>query len=323
MPLSRYLLIPVVCIFGAIPVQAQPALEEIVVTADYRQSTDGDIASSITVIDADTINRKNAQHLEDVLLNAPNVNFSSGGSRARFIQIRGIGERGQFSEPLTSSVGLLIDGVDFSGIANAAMLYDTEQVEILLGPQGTRYGSNALAGLINLQTRAPTAELSWGMQVQAANEGTQGLAGYLSGPATDDLFYRVSFQQLNSDGFGTNQHLDTATNKRDETTLRGKFRWLLTETEQLDFTAAMIDLDNGYDVFSLDNVRDTLSDEPGKDAQDSKMGSLKFSSQRFEHFSLELLGAYGHSDIEYRDRKSVCRERGWGRGEEGGLRREG
>ena len=114
----------------SLPALAQPVLEEIVVTADYRLNVIDDIPASISVIDADTMSRKNAQHLEDILLNTPNVNFASGGSRARFIQIRGIGERGQFSEPLNSSVGMLIDGVDFSGIGNAAMLYDVEQIEV-------------------------------------------------------------------------------------------------------------------------------------------------------------------------------------------------
>ena len=237
---------------AALPAAAQPMLEEIIVTADYRQSAQDDIAASISVIDVDTMARKNAQHLEDVLLNAPNVNFASGASRARFIQVRGIGERGQFSEPLNPSVGLMIDGVDFSGIGTAAMLYDMEQVEIFLGPQGTRYGSNALAGLINLQSKAPATEQSWGMQVQTANAGERGIAGFVSGPATDDLFYRVSVQELKSDGFGTNRFLDRPTNQREETTLRAKLRWLVSHTEQIDFTTAMIDLDNGYDAFSLD-----------------------------------------------------------------------
>jgi len=283
----------------SLPVLAQPVLEEIVVTADYRLNVIDDIPASISVIDADTMSRKNAQHLEDILLNTPNVNFASGGSRARFIQIRGIGERGQFSEPLNSSVGMLIDGVDFSGIGNAAMLYDVEQVEVMLGPQGTRYGSNALAGLINLQTRAPTTQFSAGLQLQGANADEQGIAGYVSGPATDDLFYRLSVQKLQSDGFSQNTFLNRPTNQRDETTLRAKFRWLMTSTETLDFTTALIDLDNGYDGFSLDNIRNTLSDEPGFDRQDSKIASLNFSSKRFDKFSLEVIGGYARSDIAY------------------------
>ena len=110
-------------------------IEEIVVNADYRSSDLSDIPSSVIVLDENLIQSRNAQHLEEVLLNVPNVNFSSGSSRSRFYQIRGIGERGQFSEPLNSSVGVIIDGIDFSGIGNAAMLYDIDQVEVFLGPQ--------------------------------------------------------------------------------------------------------------------------------------------------------------------------------------------
>ena len=86
----------------------------------------------------------------------PNVNYSKGSSRARYFQIRGIGERGQFDEPLNSSVGLLIDGIELSGIGTVATLFDVKQIEVLRGPQGTLYGANALAGLINVVTNKPT-----------------------------------------------------------------------------------------------------------------------------------------------------------------------
>jgi len=297
------LLLPRLLAISTLPcasfVCAQPVLEEIIVTADFRQAAVDDIPASIAVVDADVMARKNAQHLEDILLNTPNVNLASGASRARFIQIRGIGERGQFSEPLNASVGVMIDGVDFSGIGTAGMLYDMAQVEVLIGPQGTRYGSNALAGLINMQTKAPQPETEYGVQLQAANAGERGVAGFLTGPATDDLFFRVSGQQLESDGFSNNLFLGRPTNTREETTLRGKFRWLMTDTEKLDFTAAMIDLDNGYDAFSLDNMRDTLSDEPGFDRQDSKLASLNFTTSRFAPFALEVLGGFAVSDIAY------------------------
>ena len=297
------LLLPRLLAISTLPcasfVCAQPVLEEIIVTADFRQAAVDDIPASIAVVDADVMARKNAQHLEDILLNTPNVNLASGASRARFIQIRGIGERGQFSEPLNASVGVMIDGVDFSGIGTAGMLYDMAQVEVLMGPQGTRYGSNALAGLINMQTKAPQPETEYGVQLQAANAGERGVAGFLTGPATDDLFFRVSGQQLESDGFSNNLFLGRPTNTREETTLRGKFRWLMTDTEKLDFTAAMIDLDNGYDAFSLDNIRDTLSDEPGFDRQDTKLASLNFTSSRFAPFALEVLGGFAVSDIAY------------------------
>jgi iron complex outermembrane receptor protein len=287
------------CFSISAQVDSSIVLEEIIVNADYRQSKANDISSSVTVLDANLIRKKNAQHLEDILFNAPNVNFSSGASRARFYQIRGIGERGQFSEPLNSSVGVIIDGVDFSGIGNAALLYDVEQVEVLLGPQGTRYGSNALAGLINLQSKAPTNETSYGLQLESANFDSSGLAGYLSGSISNQLRYRLSAQNLKSDGFNTNQFLSKKTNQRDEGIVRGKLDWTPSDYVQLGITASTINIDNGYDSFSLDNVRDTISDQPGVDRQQADILSTKLSLTQFSKFKVEALLGYADSKTEY------------------------
>lgn len=287
------------CFSISAQVDSSIVLEEIIVNADYRQSKASDIFSSVTVLDASLIRKKNAQHLEDILFNAPNVNFSSGASRARFYQIRGIGERGQFSEPLNSSVGVIIDGVDFSGIGNAALLYDVEQVEILLGPQGTRYGSNALAGLINLQSKSPTNETSYGLQLENANFDSSGLAGYLSGSISNQLRYRLSAQNLKSDGFNTNQFLSKKTNQRDEGIVRGKLDWTPSDYVQLGITASTINIDNGYDSFSLDNVRDTISDQPGIDRQQADILSTKLSLTQFAKFKVEALLGYADSKTEY------------------------
>ncbi len=287
------------CISASAQLDPPSVLEEIIVSADYRQSRINEISSSVTVLNADLIQQKNAQHLEDILSDAPNVNFSSGASRARFYQIRGIGERGQFSEPLNPSVGVIIDGVDFSGIGSAALLYDVEQVEILLGPQGTRYGSNALAGLINLQSKAPTDETTYGLQLENSNHQSSGIAGYVSGPMSDHLRYRLSAQSSNSDGFNTNQFLHKKTNKRDENIVRGKLDWSLSDYVQLDVTASTIDIDNGYDAFSLDNARDTLSDQPGFDRQKSRVLSTKLSLSQFEKFKIEALLGHADSETEY------------------------
>jgi iron complex outermembrane receptor protein len=294
---------PLACAIAlaAAPALAQPAaaIEEIVVTADFRRSGIDDIAASISVLDDQLIKDKNARHLEDILNNAPNVNFASGASRARFIQIRGIGERAQYSAPLNPSVGLLLDGVDFSGIGGAAMLYDVEQVEVLMGPQGTRYGSNALAGLINVQSKAAGSTPAAGLELQSENYGGKGIAGYVSGPLSDQLQGRLAVQSLKGDGFVHNRHLDRYTNQRNEDLLRGKLQWQIAPGLSSEFTVAYIDIDNGYDAFSLDNNYETLSDQPGVDRQESLLGSVRLRSENFEHFDLELLLGLADSDISY------------------------
>jgi outer membrane receptor protein involved in Fe transport len=250
-------------------------------------------------VGSEIIEKKNAHHLEEILLNAPNVNSSSGSSRARFYQIRGIGERGQFSEPLNSSVGVIIDGIDFSGIGTAALLYDVEQVEILLGPQGTRYGSNALAGLINIASKSPSSSATYGLQLENANYDSKGLSGYLSGPISEKLRYRFSAQNHSTDGFNNNQFLRKNTSFRDERIMRGQLEWSPSEHTQIDVISSFINVDNGYDAFSLDNTRDTLSDEPGADRQKSKTVSANLSLTQFEKFRVETLLGYANSKIDY------------------------
>ena len=123
-------------------------LEEIVVHGELRSSALDDTASSVSVITLSNRQAGTLNHLEEVLSQAPNVNFSSGASRARFFQIRGIGERGQFSEPLNPSVGLLLDGVDMSGVGTAATLFDIEQVEVFRGSVRTRQTQHVFGDVI-------------------------------------------------------------------------------------------------------------------------------------------------------------------------------
>ena len=156
-----YLLIGIF-LLGSLPAlatghQTQNQLEETVVTAALRPADVNTLAASISVLSADVVESRNATHIEDLLNLAPNVNFATGASRGRFFQIRGIGERSQFVEPINPSVGLLIDDIDFTGIGGAASTLDIKQVEILRGPQGTLMGTNALAGLINIRSNSPTS----------------------------------------------------------------------------------------------------------------------------------------------------------------------
>ena len=100
---------------------------------------------------------RGAAHFEDLLTLVPNMSASSGASRQRFFQIRGIGERSQFIEPVNPSVVLLQDGVDISGLGGALTSFDTAQIDILRGPQGAIMGAGALAGLISVETATPSA----------------------------------------------------------------------------------------------------------------------------------------------------------------------
>ena len=274
--------------------------EEILVTADFRQAKLFDLGVSATVIDAETINQRDATHLEQVLNLAPNVNFASGASRGRFFQIRGIGERSQFVEPMNASVGLIVDGIDMTGIGGAATTLDIQQVEVLRGPQGTLFGANALAGMINMVSGNPTGTFSGKLQGSVGEHDTRSFEALASGPMTETLGYRLAYSNYQSDGFQKNAFLDTDdTADFDEQTLRAKLRWEPGKDWLLDLTGLYVDIDNGYDGFSLDNTRTTFSDQPGHDRQETLAGSAQITWRAHQAFDVEALVSRTDADLEY------------------------
>ena len=281
-------------------IAAAELIEEVIVTSDFRDASLLDTAASVTIFDDLTIKNRQAKHLEQLLNLAPNVNFSSGASRGRFIQIRGIGERSQFIEPLNPSVGILVDGIDFTGIAGAATTMDIKQVEILRGPQGTLYGANALAGLINLTSNQPSEITQGSVSLGAGSHGTKSVSGALGGSLNNAMNYRVAAQSHTSDGYITNDFLKRDdTDNIDELSLRAIIDWQASDDLSLKLTLFKVDADNGYDAFSLDNTRNTLSDRPGHDRQESTAFAVQSNWQANEQFDVVSLISFADSDLEY------------------------
>ena len=274
-------------------------MQEIIVTANLRQDKTMETPDSVTVITEDMLNARGAQHFEDLLQSIVNLNYAGGSNRARFFQIRGIGERSQFINPINPSVGVLIDEVDFSGAAAIATLMDVRQIEVLRGPQGTRYGANALAGLINISTNDPVDEFALSIKASTGTYNTDTLGIMLNTPISARLQGRLVAEAHSSDGYMENDFLNLRdTNGRDELTLRGKFAWQVNDRWDINLSLARVDIDNGYDAFSLNNSRHTLSDEPGYDIQETDYLSLK-SQWRLEQVHVEALLNTAESVIDY------------------------
>ena len=240
-----------------------PVLEEIIVNASLQPELNS--RSSVTVFTPALVSQRGARHLEDLLSAAPNVNAASGASRGRFFQVRGIGERSQFVEPVNASVAMLIDGIDFTGIGAVATTWDIAQVDILRGPQGTLFGANALAGLINFSTQGADSDAPSTLSVGVENDNGRRI-GLAYGTQWGEHWHgRAALQRYQNDGSVTNTWLNRSdTNAQDELTGRISMAWV-GDQHRIDLGLYRIDIDNGYDAFSLDNTRQTLSDQPGKD----------------------------------------------------------
>jgi outer membrane receptor protein involved in Fe transport len=275
-------------------------VETITVTSDFRQQSLQNAPTSMSVLTDIEIKQRNAKHLEELIAISPNVNFASGSQRARYYQIRGIGERSQFQEPINPSVGVIIDEIDFTGIGSVASLFDVQQAEIFRGPQGTRFGANAIAGMINITTNEPTESFEGAVQLGVGNYNTYDMGVALSGPATDSVKYRLAVNQSNSDGYIENIHLHRDdTNNRDELSIRGKLAIEASNDLTIDLAGYYFDFDNDYDAYSLDNTRETYSDEPGFDQQETAAFSAKFTYQGFNSATILAIVSNADSDLAY------------------------
>ncbi|MFT5211310.1 MAG: iron complex outermembrane receptor protein [Flavobacterium sp.] len=286
-------------IFAQDSTSDESKIEEVIVHADFREREESATSTSLTVLGSETLKMLNAAHLSDVLSYIPNINFAGGTSRIRHFQIRGIGERSQFGSPINPSVGFIIDNVDFTGIGSQGTLLDVSQIEVLRGPQGTRYGANALAGLINITSKEPSNKPFYKFNLSAGNYNHRSYGLILNQPLKNSVSARLVLEKNESDGYYKNDFLDKKdSNKQDELTARAKINFQINDKWLIKVGLAKADYDNGYDTFSLDNSRTTLSDHPGKDSQNSD--SLTIDSEwNFKNLDLQLILAAAKSELEY------------------------
>lgn len=280
------------------------ALEPMTVSADLRGVSEDEIAASVSLLGELELQDRGVTHFDEVLLQLPNINYSGQSSRARHLQIRGMGEREEYTGSPDPSVGFAIDDIDFSGIGMVGSLFDVQQVEVLRGPQGTRFGANALAGLVNIQTNQPTAYRENMIELTGGEDDLTefGLvtSGAFDSEKQDSPLYRFTLFKHDSDGAYKNAFTGKDdTNGRDELTLRGKLRFTPNQDTQIDLTILHVDFDNNYDAWSLDNSFTTYSDNPGQDTQETTAGAVKVQWSGNPNFTLTSITTIADSDMVY------------------------
>ncbi|MFM1887620.1 MAG: hypothetical protein RL026_2777 [Pseudomonadota bacterium] len=136
-------------------------LDEIVVTAQFREQSLQSTPLSITAVSAELLESRNQTNISEVANQAPNVSLKPQGSAygpAMAAFIRGVGQH-DFNPALEPGVGLYVDDVYFATLTGSVLdLLDLERVEILRGPQGTLAGRNSIGGAIKLYTKKPGAD---------------------------------------------------------------------------------------------------------------------------------------------------------------------
>lgn len=251
------------------------------VTADLWESPLARIPASVTLLDDAALQAGAVRHLGDLLDSVPNLTFSGGTSRPRYLQIRGSGENSQFEgETPDSAVRFLVDDLDFTGLGTIASAFDLAQVEVLRGPQAGAFGANAAGGVVRLVSQAPSPVWTGRTELTVGGDDLRSAGVAVGGPLArgrpDALMMRLAVQTTRADGFRRNVTLGRDTNARDETLARLRLTGNPSAVWRWEAALVAADFDNGYDEFALDNNGErTFSDQPGRDEQRSLAASLR------------------------------------------------
>ncbi len=177
-------------------------LEEVIVTAQKRAENVQATPISITAVTGSNLAKDRVLSLEDLGHNLTGISFTANSPQANEINIRGVVNTRLTSPTADQSVSTFVDDVyvNRSGNLNSAF-YDVERVEVVRGPQGVLLGKNVAGGAINIISNAPSFSQSGRMTVSLGNYDLKQTSGYITGPLTDTLAGRLSFQTLNHSGY--------------------------------------------------------------------------------------------------------------------------
>ncbi len=185
--------------------QKERSLEKITVTAQKRVQSLSEVPVAVSVLGTDQIDSAFANNFESLQALVPSVSFRKGTTtRNSALTIRGIGTI-SFSIAAEPSVATVVDGVVLGRSGQAfADLYDVSRIEVLRGPQGTLFGKNASAGVVNITTKTPNDDLSGSLEASFFQDNEYRLKGTVSGGLTDELAASLTVFQGKFDGYINN-----------------------------------------------------------------------------------------------------------------------
>jgi iron complex outermembrane receptor protein len=232
-------------------------LEEVVVTATKREESLTEVPISIAVFGAESMRQTGVRQLKEVAEFIPNVQISSGNDFNSTVSIRGVGSRSR-NIGFDARVGVYLDGVYLgqSPALNQELL-ELERVEVLRGPQGTLFGKNTVAGAINLISKKPQDELFGSAGVEIGNFNSRQYSGSINIPLSDNVYFKVSANQQERDGYITNLLNGDELDEQDAFSARAQLRVLFSDTFEANLSVDTLQSDR------FTNISEPVSDVLG------------------------------------------------------------
>jgi iron complex outermembrane receptor protein len=216
------------------PMPSQPAaIETVVVTAQHKSENIQQVPIAITALSQAQLTERQIAGGPDLVKEVPNLTFSKTNFSGYNLEIRGIGTQA-ISVTTDPAVAVAFNGIPF--IRNHFFeqeFFDLQDVEVLRGPQGTLYGRNATAGVVNLKSALPTDQYEAMLSADMGNYSNRRLEGMLNIPvAGDTLDIRMAAEWTKRDGYSFNDITDRQIDGRDLWSSRLTVGWKPTSDIQ-------------------------------------------------------------------------------------------
>ncbi len=211
-------------------------IEEVVVTATKKEESTQDIAVSITAVTSDQLEADQIYDLSDLAEIIPGFETAKGiGSGSGFV-MRGIGSYGVGAAVVGSIVTSINGHSANANIITDMGFLDLERIEVLNGPQGTLFGRNSVAGVINLITKRPTNEFEGFIRYEGGSWDKETVQGAINLPLSDNVSARLAFLTNTRDGMVDNPFTGNVMDDRNDQGVRLSIDWDINDTTELRFT---------------------------------------------------------------------------------------
>ncbi len=255
--------------------EASAGVSEIVVTAQKKSESVLDVPMAITALSGEDLAKSHSYRLQDYVEQVPGLQFLNGSGLFNQVVIRGVSAG---DATITSTVASYIDETPYTAVGSYAGstkitpnldTYDMSRIEVLKGPQGTLYGSNALAGILKYVTNAPDTSRFYGSMESGINTVENGGIGYdfhgmVNAPLSSNTALRLVGYYSKYAGYIDDPSRNAKNiNGIENFGFRGSF--LFEPSSDLSIRASALYQRNAYDdIGSVDSAPYTLTPLGGK-----------------------------------------------------------
>lgn len=212
-------------------------LEEVIVTAQRKEQSANDVGMDIQTYSGESLEMLRVDSVADLTAVIPSLTVAQSYQGVPTYTLRGIGFN-TINISAKSTVGIYVDEVaqPYPLMASGPS-FDLQRAEVLKGPQGTLFGRNTTAGLINLVTNKPTEEFEGMVRAEVGNFSTGNIEAMVSGPLSDTFGARLAVRSENrGDGWQKSNTRDEELGEVDRQAARLSLAWTPSDDLRVDFS---------------------------------------------------------------------------------------